>query len=380
MEAEKAAECRDEKKLNILFVISSLYWGGAQKVASILANYLADRYNVTVAYCFDSGRSHPLSEKCGIRKLPDYDMNACGPEKAVRTLGQIRALRRLKSELEIDVSVSLGNISNFINAMSKGKERVICAERSNPKRSWGRLFFLTRLAYRSADFVVFQSEQIRGFYGPAIREKSCILKNPLIIPAPASDRRERKVVALGRITAQKNMPLLLRSFSRFHERFPEYSLHIYGEGELEGQIRQQIRSMDLEEAIRLEGNDPHVHERIRDAEMFVLSSDFEGLSNALLECMSMGIACISTKCEGSVDVIRNGENGLLVDIGDEEALAKAMADLAQDPSLRRKLEGNAARDLKAYDWTTVCRDWELVIRQCAASGGRRKRSGTAKGD
>ena len=164
-----------------------------------------------------------------------------------------------------------------------------------------------------------------------------------------------------RLMPQKNHELLIRSFARFHRQFPEYTLHIFGEGELEGELRRLIGSLGLTAHAFLEGNDPNVHERIRDAEMFVLSSDFEGLSNALLECMAMGIACISTRCEGSADVIRDGENGLLVDIGDEEGLARAMCLLAQDGTLRRKLERQAREDLKAFDRDIVAASWEQVI-------------------
>ena len=125
-----------------------------------------------------------------------------------------------------------------------------------------------------------------------------------------------------------------------------------------------IGHLNLSDAVFLEKNDPDVLQRIRDAEMFVLSSNFEGLSNALLECMSMGIACISTRCEGSVDVIRERENGLLVDVGDKRALTEAICALAQDPELRRRLERQAMEDMKAYDKDTVVKDWSRVIRQC----------------
>ncbi len=354
-------------KPNILFVTSTLYLGGAQKVTSILANALSEKYNVTVAYCFDSGRSHPFSEACSIRKLPEYDKDAGFPDKILCTGKQIRALKALKKELSIDAAISLGNVSNVINALSKRREHVICSERSNPKKSWGKLFFLIRYSFQKADYIVFQSEKIRDFFGKRIRRKSCILKNPVSIPDPAYDHREKKIVALGRFSEQKNHALLIRSFARFHEQFPAYKLHIFGDGELKNDLQRLIRSLAMSDHILLVENDPSVHERIRDAEMFVLSSDYEGLSNALLECMSMGIACISTRCEGSVDVIRHKENGLLVDIGDEKALAQAMSVLARDPELRKRLERQAMEDLKAYSKDVVVKNWEHVIRQCISS-------------
>ena len=223
---------------------------------------------------------------------------------------------------------------------------------------------MTHILFVRSDFVVFQSEKIRNLYGKRIREKSCILKNPLLRPEPALEHREKKIVTLGRLTAQKNHSLLIRSFEPFHKRFPEYSLFIFGDGELEGETKRLTGHLNLSDAVFLEKNDPDVLQRIRDAEMFVLSSNFEGLSNALLECMSMGIACISTRCEGSVDVIRERENGLLVDVGDKRALTEAMCALAQDPELRRRLERQAMEDMKAYDKDTVVKDWSRVIRQC----------------
>lgn len=357
------SETRGEKKRNLLFITSSLYLGGAQKVTSILANSMADRHNVAVAYCFDSGQSHVYDDRCIIRKLPEYAGDDGFFKKTSCVRKQVQDLKALKKELSIDAAVSLGNTANYINALSKGKEKVICCERSSPKKSWGRWFFLTRKVYGKADHIVFQSEQVRSVFGQNIRAKSSILKNPVIIPEPAYEQRKKKIITMGRLTAQKNHALLIRSFAGFHQRFPEYTLHIFGDGELEKDLRYLIGSLGLSGSIILEGDRIDVHERIRDAEMFVLSSDYEGLSNALLECMSMGIACISTKCEGSVDVIQDGENGLITDIGDEKALTRAMCVLAEDIMLRRRLEQQAAEDMKAYDRAVVVRDWEEVIRK-----------------
>ena len=356
-----STEASKDKKLNLLFITSTLYLGGVQKVTCMLANALAEKHHVAVAYCFDSGKSNALSDRCVVRKLPSYDKNADSLTKLRVVRKQIKELKALKKELNIDVAISLGNTANNINTRSKGRECVICSERSNPKKSWGHLFFLICLAYQKADFIVFQSEKVRSMFGAAVQKKSCILKNPLLPPPPADAQRKKKIAALGRLMPQKNHELLIRSFARFHRQFPEYTLHIFGEGELEGKLRRLIGSLGLTAHAFLEGNDPNVHERIRDAEMFVLSSDFEGLSNALLECMAMGIACISTRCEGSADVIRDGENGLLVDIGDEEGLARAMCLLAQDGTLRRKLERQAREDLKAFDRDIVAASWEQVI-------------------
>lgn len=361
---------QSDRKLNLLIVTSALYLGGVQKVACILASTLAERHNVTLAYCVESDQSNEVSDKCRVHKLSEYAADASIPTKMLVSSRQVRELRELKRELDIDASISLGNTANAINVRSRCNERIICCERSSPKQSWGKNFPLIESSYRKADFVVFQSQEVQELFEDRIREKSCILKNPVPIPPPAHEDREKKIVTMGRLTPQKNHELLIRSFVRFHERFPEYTLHIFGEGPLEEQTRQLVLSLHMEGHVFLEGNDPAVHTRIRDAEMFVLSSVFEGLSNALLEAMSMGIVCISTRCEGSSDVIRDRENGLLVDIGDEEALTQAMCLLAENPELRRTLERQAMEDLKAYDRDIVVSDWERMIEECVGTRGR----------
>ena len=136
---------------------------------------------------------------------------------------------------------------------------------------------------------------------------------------------------------------------------------------MEEKLKQLARDLGVAESVVFEGNRQDVHDQIRDAEMFVLSSDFEGLSNALLECMSMGIACISTDCEGSVDVIRDRENGLLTKRGDEKGLTEAMCLLASDPAVRKTLETRAMQDMKAFDRDLVVLEWEKVILRAASA-------------
>ena len=270
-----------------MFIISTLYLGGLQKVTYLLADGLSKEYNVTVAYCFDSGWKYPFGDTIRLRKLPEYSETDSLPKKGLCIRRQAAVLRTLKKELAVDASVSLGNLSNLLNVLSGGTGKVICAERSNPTRSWGRWYYpVTKLLYRRSDLVIFQSETVRSLYGSRIRRKSRILKNPLVRSGPADECREKKLVTFGRLEPQKNHDLLLRSFARFHRQFPEYRLYIYGNGSLENRIRSQIGTLGLADAVILEKNDPQIHEKIRDAEMFILSSDFEGLSNALLPTRS----------------------------------------------------------------------------------------------
>ncbi len=270
-------------------------------------------------------------------------------------------LRRLKKERRIDATVSFLFPASHENLMARCGDRIITSERANPKKYMPEQFWRTRILYALSDHVVFQSELVRGYYGAWTRSHSSVIRNPVTVACTADPVRRHRVVTMGRVVEQKNHRMLIRSFAAFHRDFPEYTLSIYGWGDLTEELQGLIGELGAEDCITLEGNVRDIHERIRDAEMFVLSSNYEGLSNALLECMTMGIACISTKCEGSTDVIRDGENGLLTEIGDEQGLADAMRRLASDPALRRRLEQGALEEAKNFTPERIVKQWEEVI-------------------
>lgn len=348
---------------NILIIVKELFCGGVERVAANLASELSENYSVSIAYYHSSENTHPGGEGYQVYQLGERDDGKQNPIYLLFFFAKlIPKLRRLKRELDIDLSFSMMPGPSLINILSRGRERIVCSERSNPKKERRKKFFpMVQWIYQQADLVIFQSEQVRQLFPERVQRKSCILKNPVQIPQAASVERTHRIVTMGRLDEQKNHELLIRSFAVFHNSHPEYRLSIYGEGWLRDKLQELIHKLNLEQSVILEGNHDNVHEKIQDAEMFVLSSDYEGLSNALLEAMAMGIASISTRCEGSTDVIRDGENGLLVDIGDEEGLAKAMSLLSENEALRKQLEKQAMEDIKAFDKKYVAKEWEQVF-------------------
>ena len=168
---------------------------------------------------------------------------------------------------------------------------------------------------------------------------------------------------------QKDQALLIEAFAELRADFPDVSLTIYGEGPSRPGLEQLVREKKLEERVFLPGNEPEVFERIADAQVFALSSRYEGMPNALIEAMCLGLPAVSTRVSGAVDLIREGENGLLTDVGSKEQLTEALRRLLGDAALRRRLAENAVALNETLQADAILDQWTEVIRR--AEGGKR---------
>ena len=358
------AETLPDGRPVLLILCASLYGGGAERVACRLANGLSRRWEVWFLYLRDKGESYPLDPAVHTVATPFF------PCENREELAEKRAgfIREVKRTLDPAATISFLFTMNRINVETPGRGLVICSERNSPvKRDPGRLAEIERF-YEKADHVVFQSETVRGVFSERVRTHSTVLPNPVGVTCLRRGG-SRRIVNVGRLTPQKNQAMLLRAFAAFHRDHGEYTLSLCGEGELEGELRALADALGLGDAVRFHGQVRDVHREISDGEMFVLSSDYEGLSNALLECMMMGFACISTRCEGSVDVIRDGENGLLIDVGDEAQLTAAMTRLAEDAALREALGTGARRTAEAFREERVIARWERLLEELTGRTG-----------
>lgn len=218
-------------------------------------------------------------------------------------------------------------------------------------------------------------------------QKKCfsakVQKHSWIIPNPMSERiplpykgaeRKNKIVAVGRLEEEKNHMLLLDAFQCFAKEYPEYELIIYGSGVLLPQLENKAELLGISDKVVFAGFVKGVLEEIADAKMYVLSSDYEGMSNSLLEAMGIGMPVISTDCPigGSAMLIEDGENGLLVPVGNVMALSNAMKQIVANPELTEKLSKNAARCREKYSVDKICEQWLEVLNYSVTSEKRKR--------
>jgi glycosyltransferase involved in cell wall biosynthesis len=271
--------------------------------------------------------------------------------KLLDKLQRYRAVRKMVMEDKPDLVLSFPEeIAVYVILALLGTGiPVYASERNNP---WVMpdvkvTRILRTLMYPFAKGIIFQTEMAKSFFPDSIQKKGVVLKNPVDaqrIPAQFGGERENVVVAAGRLSEQKNMPLLIRAFARFSPNHPEFKLRIFGEGELREELTALARELQIADKVELPGRSTALLEKMNSAAMFVLSSDYEGMPNVLLEAMCMGMPSISTDCPsgGPKELIEDGVNGLLIPVGDVDALHQAMEKMA-DPAFAGQMAEAAYR-------------------------------------
>lgn len=360
-----------KKRLSsVLIATHNMAGGGCERVVAQLANYFVQQgVACTIVTEYRCESFYALDEAVGF--LPMLEKSSCGARDIPRAY---RNLRRIARRIRPDVVLAMPEKVNVwaVMALLPTRFPVVVSERNDPHRHpESRVKRMLRtLFYPFAAGFIFQTRQAMDYFPAGIRGRGAVLDNPLDlerIPAPCNGSREKTVTAVGRLGAQKNFPLLIRAFARFYETHPDYRLIIYGEGEDRPMLEALSNNFLPDGACLLPGADKRVVERIRKSGMFVLSSDFEGMPNALIEAMAVGLPCIAADCPigGPASLIRNEINGLLIPVGDEAALAAAMSRIADDAAFAARLGKNAETIKQRMDESIVAEKWRAYLAKAA---------------
>lgn len=353
----------------IAFHIPSLVGGGAERVICNLANHFAEEgYRVSMITSeMEDHQYYQLDEHVTRVVLPKPTGN-----RILKIFRRLGILRKAIRDSEAPVVVSFIGMANLraILATRFMKTKVIVSVRSAPGREYKGKEKLAKFLFRFAEGAVFQTGMAREYFPGTVRRKSTILMNPLLgdfSRARYEGQREKEIVTVGRLHPVKNHEMLLRAFARFHQDDPDYVLRIYGDGENRTKLEELIQELACGESVFLEGNCDAVADAIWKASLFVLTSNTEGMPNALLEAMALGLPCISTDCPcgGPAALIRDGENGLLIPVGDEDALVDAMERILSEKDFAEKLGRSAEQAKEQYAPEKIYQMWEDYITEVA---------------
>ncbi|MDD6628232.1 MAG: glycosyltransferase [Lachnospiraceae bacterium] len=330
----------------IVFVIPDMPGGGTERVVAYLANEYCNRgIPVTILLFAGQETAYPLDERIEVISVGVPSGGSI--RTRIERLRRMRQFYRDNEKCQIWAFSVMGAVFSAIAAIGQ-KHFFLVSERNDPNQYDHKL--IRNLAYRFADVIVCQTPDAVKSFPKGIRRKSMVIPNPIVVEGitPYEGVREKRIVTVGRLNPQKNHCLLIKAFSVFVKKHEDYVLELYGKGELEAELKRYAEELGISDKVILKGFSDHVKEEINRAAMFVLSSDYEGISNSMTEALALGVPTISTDCPigGSGMFIRDHSNGLLVPVGDDAALAAAMCEIAENPELGLRIgrEGRKIRE------------------------------------
>lgn len=353
--------------MKICFVIGALKYSGAEKIFSILIEKLKSQFDVSVMLL---ACEKPYQEVEGVTQVPLYISEEKYTSAIHRIMLRVKKMRNLIEENRYDVLVSVGvqhNLDAILAGLGTGTHIILC-ERNDP--NYDPVRYIQRLRrdifYRFADGFVFQTEEIKNFFPECVRKKAYIIPNFV----GSQKNREiynplyKTICTSARLDDyQKDQKTLILAFSMFHEKHKEYYLEFYGDGPDKSILEQYAKELGIDGSVRFLGKVDNPISYIAKSEMFVLTSRFEGMPNALIEAMSIGAPCISSDCGGggAKALIQNGINGMLFNVGDASTLSEIMNDLAEHAEKRKELGHNAYSINDTLSCDVIVEKWEKLL-------------------
>lgn len=341
--------------------------GGAERQIIMLANALAKRkHEVHLIVLVENNSKYSIEQSVIV-----HDLTAVEKRNGNRIVERFRALKSELAKIQPDVSIHYWLQSAYMCAMMKKSitGHVIYSERGDPGDAEykGVLGIVRFLAFRRVDGFVFQSEGARDYFKGRVVKKSVVIRNSVELPEgrflEPCQNREKKIVNVGRLHPQKNQQLLINSFAKIANQFPEYILEIYGDGELKESLQEQIDQLGLHDRIYLKGITQNILEKVYTASLFVLTSDYEGMPNALMEAMAVGVPCISTDCKpgGARELIENGKNGWIVPVNNVDALSDKIRNVLNTLSESGNIAKKAIEIRHTYSSYIVFNRWNRFL-------------------
>lgn len=349
------------KMKKILFVINQLGGGGAERVLTLLANDFSKKNDVDILAIHRTKNKYEISDDVRVVELDGCE------ESTFKIIGMIRKVTKQEKP---DVIISFEyhmNMKVLLAVAGIKNVKVIVSERNDPAQKGGKLGYkqLRNWLYKKADYLVCQTPDAKAYFPQNIQKKAVIIPNPIKkdLPQPWGGERKKQIVNFCRLVKQKNLPLLIDAFEEFYQTHLDYALMIYGDGEERDNLEKYIRTKGLETVVTLHPAVQNVHDKIKDAMMFVSSSDYEGLSNSMIEAMAIGLPTICTDCPcgGARMVIKNGENGVLVSVGEKTQMVLAMSRMAEQSEWREKLSQNSRNLRDVLNSRVIAEKWEKLI-------------------
>ncbi|MCD6679530.1 MAG: glycosyltransferase family 4 protein [Burkholderiaceae bacterium] len=367
--------------MNLLIFIHSLHSGGAERVTANLANYWAEKgWKIAVVTLSsakeDFYRLHPSVERIALGLARDSG----NPLMAIlNNLRRVVVLRRVLRDTRPNIALGMMTTANVLLSLAQtGLKGIITvgSERIHPPRvplgamweilrarTYRRLKAVVALTGRSADWLRAhtRASNIRIIPNAASWPLD---PQPPCLPVPPRLDAEHVLLAVGRLDEQKGFDLLIAAFQRLAARFPEWRLIVLGEGPRRNALEAQVASAGLTGRVDLPGRAGNIGQWYEAADLYAMSSRFEGFPNTLVEAMAHGLPVVSFDCDtGPGDIVRHERDGLLVPPENAAELEVTLGRLMADNALRRRFAQEAIDVRQRLSLERIARQWEDLFEE-----------------
>ena len=359
--------------MKLTFVTATLTSGGSERVMSIVANKMQERgYEVEIICLNDQIVFYPIND--GI-KITHVEVES-GTKSLPKKLWWFRKyIQKTQPDVVIAFMVSVYTVT--LLALMGIDIPVISSVRNDPAYSNLRKKITRKLLLPRSAHVVVQTQQIKKFFNKSIQNMTTVIYNPVNekvfetsyyndddndnLGLKIKDERLNRIISVGRLYPQKDQKTMIEAFAKVNEKHPDWKLVIYGEGPEREALESLVERLKVKDKVILPGRSENIIDELKKSKIFCLSSIYEGMSNALVEAICVGLPIVTTKVSGTEELIKNGENGFIVNIGDKDSMAKALTKIIEDENLQNQFaEKNKAQAIK-FETNTIVNQWEDLV-------------------
>lgn len=357
-------------KKKVLFVIPSLSKGGAERVISSVSNHLClnEEIEVNILTFFTTDKDYSVNNKIKVHVLSGGDNEQY---KKIGAWERLKLIRKKVNEIKPDIIFPfLDHVFVYVMialTFSKYKKKVCYAMRANPNFQHGLTQKLTKCYMRSAYKIILQNEGQKGLLSKSKKKKSVIIPNPIdskYLDYQKNFENEPKyIISVGRLENQKNYELAIKSFANVSKKHPNLKYLIFGQGSLHDSLVKLCKELGVEDKVEFKGFTSDFKEIYGVGDIFLMSSNFEGMPNALAEAIAVGLPVISTNCDfGPSDLILDSKIGILVDGNSEELFTNKLMELVDNYNYYASLSEYRKEVMeKNYSMEKIIKLWMDII-------------------
>lgn len=387
--------------MKIIYLLASLGSGGAERVVSLLANRMCeDGHNIQIVCLKYNDVYYTLHDKIKV---------VAATEHASNRIMELFWLRKYiqKEKPDVVIPFTEGVYCFTILALLGTRIPIIASERLDPAAMSLPRKFLKRLLLPYADWLVVQTESIKAYFPKRIQKKTSVIYNPvndevfenprmdsrvqsskckgtasydysshdfchnsskqtsltdLVVPKIQSSKLNR-IISVARLYPQKNQKMMIEAFAQIADEFPDWQLVIFGEGPLRCSLELLVKSLQLERRVLLPGRTEHVVEELRKSKIFCLSSDYEGMSNSMIEAICVGLPIVTTNVSGVKELVDDNINGFVVECGNVDRMCSALSSLMGNESLMNCFAQKSFERRRLFQMDVVNNKWNSLINQ-----------------